>query len=265
MKTGSKVLIVLAVVVSIVAAGLFLLIFNLDAIVEAAIEKYGSKATGTDVEVSTVKIKLKAGEGLISGLSIGNPSGFSAPSAFDLEDITIVIDSASIAKDPVVIDKVVVSAPRITYEINESGEANIGRIRKNVQLYGEQSKPSEKGKAEGGKKLMIRSLVIEGGEVDVRVAARPDKPLSAKLPRIHLKNVGGESGAAPGDIALQILKPLVNGAAQAAARTGVEQYLGKNVEEVEKMLQEGAQEKLGTKAEEAAKGAEGAVKKLFGR
>ncbi len=257
MKTGSKVLIALAVVVIAVIVVFFFVLANIDAIVKAAIEKYGSAATGTNVRVSKVEIKLKAGEGSISGLSVGNPSGFSTPAAFSMDNITVAIDIGSITKDPIVIDRVSVSAPRIAYEVNESGRANINEIKKNLQAYQKQG-PEEKGKAEGEKNLLIRNLLIEGGEVAVHVAALKEEPLSAKVPRIELTNVGGEGGASPGEIAEQVLRPLVNRAAEAAARTGVEQYVGKEAEEVKKMLEEKAQEKVGVPTEEG-------VKKLFGK
>ncbi|MEJ2183318.1 MAG: hypothetical protein P8Y66_07325 [Nitrospirota bacterium] len=257
MKTGSKVLIALAIVVIAVIAVFFFALANIDAIAKAAIEKYGSAATGTDVKVSKVEIKLKAGAGSISGLSVGNPSGFSAPAAFSMDNITVAIDIGSITKDPIVINRILVSAPRITYEVNESGRANINEIKKNLQAYQKQG-PKEKGKTEGEKNLLIRKLLIEGGKVAIHVAALEGEPRSAKVPRIELTNVGGKGGASPGEIALQVLRPLVNRTTEAAARAGVEQYVGKQAEEVKKMLEEKAQEKVGVPTEEG-------VKKLFGK
>ena len=257
MKTGTKVITVLAVIVTIILVAFFFVLANIDAIVEAAIEKYGSNATGTDVKVSKVKIKLTTGEGSISGLSIGNPSGFSTPAAFSMDNITVAIDIDSITKDPIVIDLVSVSAPRITYEVNESGKANINVIKKNLQAYQKQS-PTEKGEAEGEKNLLIRDLVIEEGEVAIHIAALSGEPLSAKVPRIRLTNVGGEGGASPGEIAEQVLGPLVTQAAKAAARSGVGQYLGREAEEVKGMLGEKTQETPGVPTEEG-------VKKLFGQ
>ena len=86
MKTGRMILVVLGVAVIVVAAAVFLLISNLDAIVKAALEKYGSEATGSAVTVDSVRISLREGSGSISGFSIGNPPGFSTPAALALED-----------------------------------------------------------------------------------------------------------------------------------------------------------------------------------
>lgn len=265
MKTGSKIIVILAIIIAIVLGGLYYLISNIDSIVKAGIEKYGSMATGTDVRVASVKIRLRAGEGSIGGLSIGNPSGYSGREAFSLKDITIAIDTGSITKNPIVIKKISVLAPNVSYEVNESGKANINEIKANLESY-QGSKPAKEEKAESGKKILIRDLVIDEAQVNVKVAALPEEEsMSAKVPRIQLTNVGGKGGATPEEIALQVLRPLVNQAVQAAARAGAEKYIGKSAEEAKKLLEEKAGEKLGTAGEGAAKAAGEAVKKLLGK
>jgi hypothetical protein len=272
MKKTGKVLIALGIVGVLLVAAVFYLLSNLDRFVAGAIEKYGSEATGTPVKVSSVRIHLKEGKGSIGNLSIGNPGGFSTPKALDLGKIAIAVDTGSITGDPVVIDKVMVSDPRIAYEINKSGSANINEIKKNVESFigktaGAVGKKgtAPKGAGEEGKKILIRSLVVEGGEVAVQVAALSGKPLSTPLPRMELKNLGGKGGSTPSEIAGQVLKPLLNQVVSAASRAGVEQYLGKSAEEAGKALEEKAREKLGVPGGEATKGAEDAVKKLLGK
>ena len=186
----------------LLAAAVFYLLSNLDRFVAGAIEKYGSEATGTPVKVSSVRIQLKEGKGSISNLSVGNPGGYTTPKALSLGNIAVGLDTGSITKDPVVIDKIMVSAPRITYEINKSGSANINEIKKNVEAFTrktaaavEEKEPAGKGAGEGGKKILIRSLVVERGEVAVQVAALAGKPLSAPLPRMELRNIGGKGGS----------------------------------------------------------------------
>ena len=64
------------VILIAIAGGLYYVLSNLDALVEAAIEKHGSEATQTAVLVDSVKIDLASGAGGISGLTIANPKGF---------------------------------------------------------------------------------------------------------------------------------------------------------------------------------------------
>lgn len=259
MKTTSKVLIAVGVLAVIAAAGLFFLFSRLDRIVAAAIEKYGSEVTGTKVEASSVSLRLKTGEGSIRNLSVGNPAGFTTPKAFRLEDITIAFDTGSITGNPLVIDKVTVLAPRITYEIDQAGRSNIGEIRKRVETGGGKKPSGKQTGGEGGRKIVIRHLVIENGEVSVQAAALPGKPVIVALPRIVLSNLGGKGGDTPGAIARQVAEPLLSQATQAAARTGVQRYLGEGAPDVKKAIEE----KLGVPGKDAAKGAEEAVRKIF--
>jgi len=258
MKTTGKVLTALGILALIAAAGLFFLVSRLDRIVAAAIEKYGSEATGTKVEVSSVRIRLKAGEGSIRNLSIGNPPGFSAPDAFRMENITVAMNTGSVTRNPVVIDRVMISAPRITYEIDESGRTNIDAIRSRVgmaedEAEDEGSSRNRGRRTDGGeKRILIKSLIIENGEVTVQAATLPGKPVNVSLPRIELRNLGGRRGASPGEIATQVLGPLVNQVIQAATRTGIGQYMGKGAEEMKRALEE----KLAAPGKKAAEGAE---------
>jgi uncharacterized protein involved in outer membrane biogenesis len=265
MNIRRKALLVFGITVIISAVIFFFLISGLDALVKAAIEKIGSQATGTEVKVSTLQINLKKGGASISGLSIGNPSGFTAPIAFDLRDITVDIEAGSVTEEPVVIEKVHVSAPRIIYEINESGVANINEIKKNLELFRKRSTSTEKRQGGKKKKLLIRSLIIENGKIDMRIAALSDKPFSVDLPSISFRNLGGKGGATPSEIATLILRPLVTRAVQSTANAGVQKYLGRSAEDVKKLIEKSTLEKLGAAGEEAAGEAGKALEKLFGK
>lgn len=264
MKTSSKAFIGLGVFVVLVAAALFLLLSGLDRIVAAAIEKYGSEATGTRVGVSSVKIDLRGGKGSIRNLSVGNPSGFSTPKAFRLEDISVALDTGTVTDNPVVIDEVMILSPRITYEIDKEGRSNIELLKKRLAGTPSKGSPGSQG-GDSGKKVVIRRLVIDKGEIEIRVAALPGKPLSARLPRLELKNLGGKGGDSPGDIAKQILGPLVNQVAAAASRAGISQYLGNGADELKKTLEEAARGKLAVPGKDAAKSVEDSLKKMFGK
>lgn len=264
MKTSSKAFIGLGIFLILVAAGIFLLLSGLDRIVAAAIEKYGSEATGTKVGVSSVRLDLKDGKGSIRNLSVGNPPGFSTPIAFRLEDISVAVDTGTVTGNPVVIDQVTILAPRIAYEIDKNGRSNIDLIRK--KLAGTPSRETSGTKtADSGKKVVIRRLVIDKGEIEIQVAALSGRPLSATIPRLELKNLGGTGGDSPGVIARQVLGPLLNQVAAAASSAGIGQYLGKDADELKKTLEEAARGKLGVPGKDAAKGAGDSLKKLFGK
>ncbi|RJQ47681.1 MAG: hypothetical protein C4538_04860 [Nitrospiraceae bacterium] len=261
MKSKKSIIIIGAIVVIIIGA-LIIMLTSLNRIVAAAIEKYGSLVTQTRVSVSSVNIDLSAGEGSVSGLTVGNPSGFTGPSAFHLGSISTKIDTGSITKDMVIVDNVTISGPHIMYEIDGSGRSNIEIIKQNVQQFQDKgtSGKTETQNEDAGKgvNLQVRKLLIENGEIDVRIAALSDKVLSANLPRIELSNIGGKNGASPGEVSAQILSALTKEAGSAASKLGVDMYLGKTLDEVTKGIAKG-----GDLLKETAKGAGETVKKLF--
>jgi hypothetical protein len=147
MKLGQGMLLTVAAVVVVVAIAAVYLWSSLDSIVAAAIEKYGSQTTQTDVRVSSVKLSLTAGEGVIEGLTVGNPSGFTEQHVFRLGKITTRIDLATVRQDPIVIDEIVVNDPRVFYEINRAGQSNVSELKKRLPSSGGQ--PEDSGRCGG--------------------------------------------------------------------------------------------------------------------
>lgn len=73
------ILIVVAVLVVAIGAGVAFLSSNLDSIVKKVIETAGTEVAGVKVSVGDVKISLSEGKATIAGLTVANPPGFSAP------------------------------------------------------------------------------------------------------------------------------------------------------------------------------------------
>ncbi len=94
--------------------------------------------------------------------------------------------------------------------------------------------------------------------MEVNIAAKPGEPLKAKLERIELRNVGGEGGSTPGEIATQVVRPLADKAIKAAMRAGAGSYVGQEVEKLKEGVAEEVQKGIGEEGGEA-------VKKLFGQ
>ena len=247
---------VAALVVIVIAVGVYLW-SSLDSLVETAIEKYGSQVTQTRVEVAGVKLTLTSGEGAIQGIQIGNPAGFGRKHIFTLDNVSVAVDPKTVTEDVVVIDKILIQAPQIFYEINDKGQSNVDVLKKNVQQA-----TSGTGKAAGSDakeaKLIIRKLIINKGKIDARIVALGDKDLSANLPRIELTDIGKKSGGAtPAEVAEKVVSVLIEKVGPAVAGLGVDKYLGKTADEAKAQLKEGA-EKAGEKVGDKLKG-------LFGK
>jgi uncharacterized protein involved in outer membrane biogenesis len=243
----------------LVVLGVYFFFSSLDSIVKAAIEKIGSSATQAEVRVKAVNIELTSGKGTLSGLTVGNPSGFKTERALSLGEISLQVDVGSVTKDTVVIKEIVVTAPEVTYEIGGQG-SNIDALKRNVDAYAGAAKGKAQ-KAEGGgegKKLIVENLYIRNGKVNVSASALGGKTLGAPLPDIHLTNIGKQSGGATaGEVARQVLGAIGQGATKAVtALPDVGKLLGAAKESAA-----GAAGSVGEAAKEAGEG----LKKLFGK
>lgn len=190
-------------IVVIVAIGLFLWFSNpLGRVVKAAIEGFGPEMTQAEVRVSKVTLSPTSGQGSLSGLYLGNPKGFKTDYAMKADNIVLEIDPASLAKDVVVIRRVLIEAPDIIYEKGDNG-ANFDAIQRNVEQYlGVSHK--EKDEKEEGKKLIIESFVLRNAKVSY------NDNLNLTLPDVVLHDIGKKSGGAtPAQVTKAIVGEMV--------------------------------------------------------
>jgi hypothetical protein len=238
MKTRWKVTIIVGVLIAVLAAAIIYLMTNLDSIVKTAIEKYGSQAAKTAVRVSSVAIRLTAGEGEINGLTVANPQGFSSPAVFRLGKIDMKIDPRTVTSSPIVIEEVRISAPQVVYEMNKELASNILVLKKNIQQSAAGSKKAAQENKTGGKevKIRIKKLVMDSGRIEAHVAALGDKPQAVTLKHFEMIDIGGHGGATPAQVAEQVLTKLVEDVGVAVARAGLEKQVDKEVDRAVKRL-----------------------------
>jgi len=235
-----KVLIALVVLVLLVGVGAVLLLTNLGSIIQSAVEKFGSDATGTKVTLAKADVSLTSGQGTLGGLMVGNPQGFTAANAFELGEISVKLDTASVSTDTIVVKEVVIQGPKVRYELGASLGSNLGKIQENVDAYTRSlggggsggksgggsggSKPPEAKPASGGEtKFVIEHLYVRGGKVTLGTAASEGASIGTPLPEIHLTDIGKKSGgASAGEVASQILDAITKGSIDAAAKGGIE-------------------------------------------
>jgi len=255
-----KLLIAVVALLLVVAGGLFFVWSSLDGIVKTAIETYGSEATKTEITVADVKLKLEEGSAMIGGLNVANPKGFTDKHIFRLGAISTKIDTATVTKNPVVIDELIISSPEVFYEIDHAGASNVDALKRNL---GASSSAAASDKQASGEevKVIIRRLVVEGGKASLRIAALGGQEKSVTLPRILLTDIGKKSGGATGMEVAQILSSaMLKNVQGAVAGAGMQQYLGKSAD----MLKQGGMDTLGGAAGSSAGQLGGAVKGLLG-
>ena len=225
-----KLGITLAVLLLLIAGAAYYLFSNLNSLIKAAIEKYGSAATQTEVSVDSVHLSLTSGTGSISGISIGNPAGFSSNQALTLGQAAVQVDTSSIAGNgPIVIDNVTIAQPHVIYEVKGLGDgSNLQTIQHNVQAYagggGAQPASQQQGGSPGRKEI-IKELYVTGGQISVAAPALSGRSLTVPLPEIHLTNIGQNSGGATAaEIANQVLGAITSEATKAGS-SALEQQL----------------------------------------
>ncbi len=256
-----KVLIGLAVVIVIVAGGVYFFLSNINGLVQTAVEDAGTRVTGVPVTLADVDIDITGGRGALGGLNVANPAGFETDYAFNLGAISVDIDLNSIGSNPVVIKEIVVTDPSVIYELTTSGSSNIQTIQQNVEAFNSAGGGSGGGSGGGGssggeeQKVVIDNLYIRGAQVSVSASVLGGQKKETQIPEIHMTDIGKDSGGANASaIAALVIDRLLDGALGSVTSLNLEN------------LQNEAQEAVEGAASEAGKAVEGAadaVKGLF--
>ena len=240
-----KVLIAVVVLGLLVVVGVAFLLGNLGSIIKRAVEKFGSDATQTNVQLASADVSLSTGEGKLEGLKIPNPEGFADENAFELGLVSLKLDTGSISTDTIVVNEVVIQGPKIRFELTGSLGSNLSKIQQNVAAYsggGSGSGGTEKPASEGGeKKFVIENLWVRGGQVTLGTTVAGVGSASTTLPEIHLTDIGKKSGGATAaEVTKQVLDALTKGSIDAATKGGLnakaKELLGSAVEGVKGAL-----------------------------
>lgn len=177
---------------------------------ESHIERVGTTLTETPVSVEKVSIRPARGIGEIRGFRVANPDGYKSSEALSCERIYLNIGLLStIAGEPLVVDRLIISYPLLTLEINEDGQSNLQEIRERVERNMKQAdqasaeiKPASEETPQEPLRIRIGELVIEG--VTLQVLRADGSSDSAILPAISLQDVGTNEGVTPGQLGLVV-------------------------------------------------------------
>lgn len=240
MKQTSKVFLgVTIVLLLVVAGGAWFLYRNLDSLVAGVIERQGSDATQTAVDVGSVSIDLQDGTAGISSLAIANPEGFSEQPAVTLQDFAIELDPLAVTSNPLVIELVRVDGARLLVE-QDGARNNLKTILESVQRL---AAGTDEAQADG-RKLVIERFELTGARATL-VAPQLDEEREVRLPEIVLTDIGrATNGATSASLATQLLTPIINMALESAAEAGVTEALKERLDETESDIAEGLLDRL---------------------
>ncbi|MBW2620432.1 MAG: AsmA family protein [Deltaproteobacteria bacterium] len=182
-----------AVIIIVLVVG----VSNLGPMIKNAVNNYGPEMTKTEVKLGDVGVSLLSAEAELKDFLLGNPKGFKSPQAMSVKSIHLNVDEKSLTKNTIIIDKIEVVAPEITYEKvrgTDNFQTIMNNVIKSIGADKTTSQPVEKGKKVDGKKILIRNFILRDGKVNLAMAVLDENTLSVDLPYIHLKNVGQEKG-----------------------------------------------------------------------
>lgn len=205
-----KVLIVVCVVVVLAVAGLGWSLFSINGVVKNTVEKVAPLLTQSTVTIKSVSLSPFSGSGTISGLVIGNPSGFKTEHAIAAGKIEMEVDVKSLASDCIVIKKLILEEPDIICETSFTG-SNLTQLQTNIQSF--TPKTSQK----SSKKVRIDLFAIQKGKIKLGHQLLSGNAVPAPLPDLELKDIGKDvGGIAPENAFGEILKSVALATAQTA-------------------------------------------------
>lgn len=216
-----KTLIVLGLGGLIVAIAVYIgVAYFLGSIVKAGVNNFGPKLTQTKVVLSGANLSPLTGSGTLSGLTVGNPAGWSNGNAFSLGQVHVDLEPFSIFGDHVVINEITIDEPVFNYE-TKIVTSNIKDLLKNIEQFtGKgQTAATKEGKPI---KFVVKKFRLTNAKatLGVGVAALP-----VPLPPVSLDNLGVDKGGITADqlateIMTSVLGSIVNGTANALMQVG---------------------------------------------
>jgi hypothetical protein len=252
-KAGKIILGLVVGVVAVVAILMVGIFQNLDGIIKQVIEGAGTQATGVAVRVADVKFTLQEGRGEIRGLTIANPPGYQSGNLFEMDEIAVQVELASLTGPVIVINEVLIDGARLIAE-QKGTTTNVQELMDGMQSGASEPAP-EAGEA-GDVRLMLEQFAFLNSDSTLKTQQFGEKDL--KLPDIRLSDMGDrETGLTPEQLAGQVLGAVVKQVEKAVAKYLEDMVKGAAKDEINKQIDE----KLGAENREKLEGLKGMFKK----
>ncbi len=263
------ILSVIIILMIAVAGAVYYVFYNLDAIVKAAIEEYGSDAINTEVRVEKVRTWLTEGTAVVYGLSVANPDGFSLPQAFSLGEMAVGLNLEKTNRELIAMDVVSIVAPQVFYEINAQRQGSLNVLKNNMDIGGESPAGAPAGDGATASdaspvKLEITRFEFKDASLHAKIAPLQDKTYDLKLPALILTDLSGT----PEQITRQVFDRLVDHAKKEIRKQGLDQELAEIKARAQQRIDEEKaklEQKADDRIEEETQKAQDKLKNLLGR
>lgn len=235
-----KILIGLAVIVLILAVGIYYVISNIDEIAKNIIEESGSEVLGTTVTVGSVEIKLAEGRATVRQLDVANPPGFSDNPAFRFREVTAEIEAST-----GVVKRLYTSQPEIWVEF-KNNKSNFDVLNENIEASAKRARSESKREKEGDKQdkeavsVNINEVVVEQAKATV-TGDQFEEPIELTIKRLEFRDLKGSpqqiARIALGQFVQQVLAATARKMLEQKAETLIEQQGLKLKEKLKELMQ----------------------------
>ena len=195
--------------------------YFLGSIVTSGVNSFGPKLTQTKVVLAGANLSPLTGSGTLSGLSVGNPAGWSDGDAFALGKVHVDVEPFSLFGDHIVVNEIIIDEPVFNYE-TKIVSSNIKDLLKNIEAFtggGGQEPATKEGKPI---KFVVKKFRLTNAKATLGAAGAA---LPVPLPPISLDNLGVDKGGITADelaaeLMTHVLGSIVSGTAKALGQLG---------------------------------------------
>ncbi|MBT1451845.1 hypothetical protein KJ365_13210 [Glaciecola sp. XM2] len=250
MKKG---LLVTALLLAVLAGGIWYAFSGAGDFIRTQIEQQGSKFLGTPVTVFNVDLSVTEGRLTINDLDVENPEGFSVADAFSLE--SVVLDLGAMTSEPYVVQTVSVNAPEVLYEVDASGKGNLIVLKDNLSANLPKSDAPPADTGAGPNPLVIVENVTVSNvrlKLDFEKLNTGDLQFDTKsyeitLPTFNAGSIGMPNGLPADQVGAAIVEAMLDNVieqAKAEAKRRLEEKAKEKLEEEKDKLIEKGKDKL---------------------
>ncbi len=210
----SKLVKLAIVVVVLLVGAVIALAMSAGSLVKAGVPKAGSTVLGVPVELRDANISVMGGSLSLDGLTIASPPEFGTTPFLVIDRVATEVSVRSVMSDVVEIPKVEVDGLKL-HLVKKGGSSNWGVIseRAGASSSSDTKNPPA---AEGGKRFVIRELVLKNLKVSFEMPDIPANLLSTSvtIPEIRLKDIGSsEKAAPPSEVIGEVLQGILSSVA----------------------------------------------------
>lgn len=219
MKAVKVTLAIVFLVVLLVVGVVFMVLINLEGIVEGAVETRGPEVTLTPVTLGGVNIKLLQGLAELNHFEVANPQGFTSPHAFKVDVLRVKVDPSGLRSGTIVLDDVTLEGFSLIAE-QKGLTTNIQQLHDAIKQFtnrqasaasadntndaGEQQEP----------RFVLKHLSFKNNSMSLLTESYGSYTLD--IPALERNNLGGDKGLTASELAIAILEPILENAEKVA-------------------------------------------------